>query len=203
MAFQPVTNGWQVLLNFRQAGQELQNQMYVTKPSGGAEVGLFDVAQAFGDWVGNSWATVASETAILNSIIVTDVTVEAGAQVTFVPIGTLSGDLSVPPLPTGTTITASWRTGLSGRSYRGRTYHIGLVEDQVNGNELAEARRTQIVAAYSTLIADLITLGAPLAVCSRFTNNAPRAAGILTPINVVIVEPYIDSQRRRLTGRGR
>jgi len=40
-------------------------------------------------------------------------------------------------------------------------------------------------------------------VISRFNAGAPRTTGVATKVtSCVVVDPYVDSQRRRLTGRG-
>ena len=56
MPFQPVENGIQVLANFRQAGQELQNQFYFDAGAAPDEALVHDAAQTVLDWLGNSWA---------------------------------------------------------------------------------------------------------------------------------------------------
>lgn len=203
MPFQPVENGIQVLANYRQAGQELQNQFYFDATTAPDPELVHDAAQLVLNWLGNSWADVACNAASVASVVATDVSVEGGVQTTLIPIGSLTGALSSPPLPTGTTVTCSWRTGLAGRSYRGRTFHVGLTETQVDANALTEPARLALVDAYGQLILDSVALGARLSVCSRVSGGVLRPTAILTAVTTGIVEAYIDSQRRRLTGRGR
>jgi len=46
-------------------------------------------------------------------------------------------------------------------------------------------------------------LGADWVVVSRFHDNAPRTAGVVSFINAAtVVDATVDSQRRRLPGRG-
>lgn len=203
MPFQPVANAAQALINYRQAGQALQSQLYFRTNESESTVVLNDIAQMVADWLNNSWAPVASTSAEVVSIIVTDVSEEGGEQITFTPIGALTGDIVSPPMPTGTTITASWRTGLAGRSYRGRTYHVGLTEQQVVANSLDSGSRTALQGAYAQLIIDANVNQTPLVVASRVAGGAPRPVGVVTDVLTVVVDEYIDSQRRRLTGRGR
>lgn len=203
MPFQPVIDGIQVLVNYRELGQELQSQLYFQADGAITSQVLTDTGQMVADWLGNEWAAVACNFATVVSILSTDVSVEGGNQITFTPIGGIVGQLSSPPLPTGTTVTASWRTGRSGRSYRGRTYHVGLTETQVDGNSLTTAANTAIQQAYSQLIIDATSNNTPLAVCSRVNGGVQRPSGVLTKVITCLVDQYIDSQRRRLTGRGR
>lgn len=203
MAFQPVTDAFQILVNYRQAGQQLQNQFYCNVNSSPPTNLHEAIGATFEAWLRDQWSTVASDQAEVNNIVVTDVRTAGGVQLTIVPATPLTGDVSGEAMPTGTTITASWRTGLAGRSFRGRTYHVGLAESQCTGNSIASGIRTQMLTAYGRLILDTQAGDYPLAVCSRVSNGAPRVSGILTNVSAVIVEEFIDSQRRRLTGRGR
>lgn len=203
MAFQPVALAAQCLINYRQAGQELQTQLYFNTNGDDDPVTLTTLAQMVADWLTNEWAQVASDQASVLSLIVTNVDQAGSTQVTFTPIGGIPGTVASPALPTGTTVTASWRTGLAGRSFRGRTYHVGLTEGQVVNNALDSGSRTMLQSAYTQLIIDANSAGFPLSVASRVSNGVPRPTGILTPVLTCLVDEFIDSQRRRLTGRGR
>lgn len=203
MPFQPVANAAQCLINYRQAGQALQSQLYFLTNESEASNVLTSIAQMVADWLTNSWAPVATTAAEVVSLIVTDVNEEGGDQITFTPIGALTGDIVSPPMPTGTTITASWRTGQAGRSYRGRTYHVGLTEQQVVANAVDSGSRTALQSAYAQLIIDANVNDTPLVVASRVSGGVPRVVGVATKVLTVVVDEYIDSQRRRLTGRGR
>ena len=70
------------------------------------------------------------------------------------------------------------------------------------GNQLNNTHRGGMIAAYAQLVSDIHTGGNELVVCSRFHNKAPRTAGVGTEITRVNVDINLDSQRRRLTGRG-
>jgi hypothetical protein len=111
----------------------------------------------------------------------------------------------------GSTFVVSFRTDLRGRSFRGRNYVIGLTEDMVDGNSLEAGVSEPWRLAYAhlgTLVADIDWTWV---VVSRFSGVSgsppeptPRVAGVTTPItSVVVVDQFIDSQRRRLSGRGR
>lgn len=203
MAFQPVTAACQCLINYRQAGQEMQSQLYFDTSGSNDPTVLTNLAQVVADWLTNEWAPLAASTATVISLILTNVDIAGGAQVTFTPIGGIQGGNASFAMPTGTTVTASWRTGLAGRSFRGRTYHVGLTESQVADNALTSTARSDLQQAYTQLIVDANIFGTPLSIASRVSNGVPRPAGILTPVQTCLVDEFIDSQRRRLTGRGR
>jgi hypothetical protein len=108
-------------------------------------------------------------------------------------------------MPNNATIAISFRTAQRGRSHRGRNYVCGLSRNDVTGNMVSATLQAALVDAYSQILP-----GAPYApagwlwvVLSRRSNNAWRPQGLSTTIQrVVIVDGIIDTQRRRLPGRG-
>ena len=106
-------------------------------------------------------------------------------------------------MPNATTIAVKKNTGRAGRSYRGRVYHVGLTEIQVQDNRITPTATAAINTAYSTLITRYTAINCEWVVASTQNNNVPRVVGVATPIVGVSVDPVIDSQRRRLPGRGR
>jgi hypothetical protein len=95
-------------------------------------------------------------------------------------------------------VVASLRTGVAGRSFRGRTF-IGALPASV----LTTAQTISGASAniYNDMITDLIDaltgISATLSVLSRIANGVFRVVGLLTEIIEVIVNTNIDSQRRR------
>lgn len=110
--------------------------------------------------------------------------------------------------PPNLTVAVKWSTGLSGRSYRGRSYWIGLPASEVDVNGLVVASRiNNIVTAYGQLRTALTTAGFTLVVCSKYSGVTivngyrraiPRERGITTPITSITCDTYVDSQRKRL-----
>jgi len=146
----------------------------------------------------------------LVEVVVTDMSSLTGGQVSFSPpIGEFGGK-GGPPLPSNVSLSISFRTALRGRSFRGRNYVVGLaVDDQLDQNSIKPTVMSAWVDAYTELIALASGAGATWIVASRFSgvdgdgHPVPRAAGVTTPItNVVATDNTIDSQRRRLPGRG-
>lgn len=101
--------------------------------------------------------------------------------------------------PGNVTFCLKLTTGLTGRSWRGRTYHIGLIESEVTGNELAITRANALAAAYGELRTTLSGSDWTWVVNSLYTNKEPRTQGINTPITgVSFTDNRVDSQRGRL-----
>jgi len=115
-----------------------------------------------------------------------------------------TGAISFEQLPNNATLVCTLRTAQRGRSYRGRIYHIGLTEGQVVANTVVPGIITSLSLAYAQLLNTANFGGCELAVLSRYNANAPRLIGVATPvIDTLFADPTIDSQRRRLPGRGR
>lgn len=122
------------------------------------------------------------------------------------PANPLAYDLAVTPNPGnrgGTaeagnvTQTISWRTGLAGRKYRGRIYVPALAEPDVTSNDLVGSVVSAVFSAAAlALYSGALANGVVPAVFHRSTAT-------YTPVNSHVVESIVDSQRRRLPGRGR
>jgi hypothetical protein len=142
----------------------------------------------------------------LNEIYITDLTSNTAPTYTY-PISPAStGDLAGAPLPSNCTFCVSFRTDGRGRSSRGRNYVAGLAESNVNGNVLDPVDADGIVAAYTNGILANVTLDGYFTwvVLSQYENKQPRTNALAQPVlSVLYTDRIIDSQRRRLTGRGK
>ena len=105
-------------------------------------------------------------------------------------------------LPNNVTIAIKWTTGYRGRSYRGRTYHPALYENMVDGNTINSGSGALIVAAYYALIGAIASANYELCVYSRWSDHNSRPIGLATVITNATMDSTVDSQRRRLPGRG-
>jgi hypothetical protein len=95
------------------------------------------------------------------------------------------------------TLTFSWRTGRAGRKERGRIYLVGLTEPSVNTNDtVTSAQLAQMATAAAQFVSIIWSNGVVPAIFHR-------ATATYTPINSYVLENVVDSQRRRLPGRGR
>lgn len=203
MAFIPIPLVSRHTLNYTWLGQQVQNVFHVQHdfdPSSG-DIGAANDVIAL--WWNTEVEPNVSNMVEARSIIGTSQAEENGPQFTTAFAPGSVGQLTSPSMPSGTTVAVSWRTGLSGRSFRGRTFHVGLVEGQVVGNEIDGTTHSTLIGAYVQLVTDLATESKPLVVASRFANNAPRVVGVATIVTSCLIDVFIDSQRRRLAGRGR
>jgi hypothetical protein len=78
-----------------------------------------------------------------------------------------------------------------------------MSESNTSGNQVSTTQRAAILEAYNALLTAVSGLGYDLSVLSRVQDGVTLTTPVLTPINAVVMDSDIDSQRRRLTGRGR
>lgn len=162
-------------------------------------------------WIAN-YAPLTSGANSLVEVVATDLTTATGPSISVSPVGGDPGGVAGDFLPMNASLAVSFRTALRGRSFRGRNYFVGLADSNVAGNTVEAGLVAAIQDAYELLlpVGGTFTDDWIWVVASRFSgvdvdgHPIPRAAGLTTPItSVVIVDPTVDSARRRLPGRGR
>jgi hypothetical protein len=211
MPFVPVANTVLAELRMTADNQFVENTLYFEYLTLPTLTEMQTLGQALIDWWDANIAPLVWIGVELREVVVTALNSGTGLQATVVPATTQLGELNVSALPMNVSLTISFRTGLRGRSFRGRNYIVGLVEGQTtSANEVVSATSAAFVDAYNLLLDFGQDIGASWVVVSRFSgvdgngDPIPRAAGVTTPItSVLVVDNIVDSQRRRLPGRGR
>lgn len=100
-------------------------------------------------------------------------------------------------LPANCALVISWRTGIAGRKYRGRSYWYGASDADAQGS-LPSTSFGTAVSTVAGLIGTFVNSGGVavlLAVASRVLNAS-------TPVNAYVIDAVFDSQRKRLPLRG-
>lgn len=204
MPFIPVADTVQMELFQRLHGQRIENVTFWRLTGG---FGLSEVTNLWNNLL--TWWTTQLSVQLSNDITLvggkaTDLSTSTSFAVDFTaPTPNPDGNVGSPSLPGNVALCVSLRTLGRGRSSRGRNFVGGLPESKVVGNTVDTATVDAIEAAYNGLLGLGTDDDWQWVVVSRFTNNLPRLAGIAQPINAAkVVDPYVDSMRRRLTGRG-
>lgn len=203
MAFVPTPYGVRVELVYSWETQIVENVLNyrgeeVPDATELRQIGL----EAITKWL----ATIKDMQSIFVSLISVKVTsletqFSPGVEVTTgLPV---TGSVNSVSVPNNVAVCVSLSTPLRGRSYRGRIYHPGLPTTMVSGSTLT----TGVVAAMIDAYTDWLTINTlnreyTLCVLSKTQNGTPRAQGVLTEVTSLLVDPTVDSQRRRLPGRG-
>ena len=140
---------------------------------------------------------------VLNSIVSYDQSAIDAPSRTLLVTTSNAGTKGGQSLPGNVAIVVSFRTNGRGRSSRGRMYLFGFKADDLSTpNQISAALRTTLVNAAVDLVGKIAFVGLQHVIVSHFFNKAPRTAGLVQPVTSQVIDTYVDSQRRRLTGRG-
>jgi len=151
-------------------------------------------------WYTNVWPALQatmSNTYTLAIVTATDRYAVTGAFGSFTPAVLPSGSKAGDPLPANDNCVISLKTGLSGRTAHGRLYAFGFTDSDALGSYVTSA---QIVLLSNLAIAMLAFAGG-IGISVDWAVLSLKDE-ILRPINGYSVDNVIDSQRRRLPGRG-
>jgi hypothetical protein len=204
MAFVPVPNTALVRVQGHLNGQEYVNTTYREKALGWTSTDLFNLATEMMTWATTRFLTLVHSQFQLDLIQCVDLSVDGGAQATVAaPAGSV-GTRGGLCLPNNVAYTVSFRTGRTGRSFRGRNYIGGINDDAVVGtNTVKPTYRADVVSVFNDLIGSTLITQGTWVVVSRVHDKIPLSTGVTTVITTVItVDNVLDSQRRRLPGRG-
>lgn len=210
MPFVPVENTVLVEFRYLYDSQKCENTLWFTAEEAPTPANMTVLLGSLRSWFTSDLADFMVEDVSLSELVATDQTSNTGPQVG-VDTTDLTGNVEETGNPGNVTYTVSFRTAFRGRSFRGRNYICGVPISVVeNINHVLATYRSGLVAAYTNLITT-VDLGVYVwSAVSRFSGvdpdthvPIPREAGISTPItSATTVDDILDSQRRRLPGRG-
>jgi len=205
MAFIPVSDTVAVDVVYDWDGQIVENTLYYKKdsPTTTEVASLIDQVTAF---IRDEIMPLLHETISLIRVIGTLLDVVDGFTVTNTTDLPQAGailDATAKSLPNNVSFAISFRTAASGRSGRGRNFVAGLADVRDGNNLLDLTYQGQLVTAWSSLSTVAVDDGWEQVVVSRFHAGAPRVAGVTNTVtSVIATDRTLDSQRRRLPGRG-
>jgi len=209
MPFVPVENTVLVELRYDYLLQKVENTLWFLGDSAPDPASMTTLGEEIIGWWDGGLRTLQNSGVQLREVVVTDMTSAVGPQVTVTTGLPLSASVTEEPIPSSNSLVVSFRTVNRGRSFRGRNYFVGLSRTQIDGNVVIGGFMDSLKLAYEGLPSVATVAGYTWVVASRFSgvdgdgDPIPRVAGITTPITtVLIVDNLVDSQRRRLSGRG-
>lgn len=202
MAFIPTIKVARCSINSRLHGQQIANTLWFRKTGLGEITAddLGDLGLDLGTWFDANVLPVLSPDFSMVSVtcIGQDSLTAPSVESPFAGTG---GSLGVA-MPGNVCVTLKFNTEQRGRSGRGRNYISGLRELDVTGNAVASGVVADLVTAYNLLVSAPPT-GWEWVVVSHFLDKAPREFGFAQHVLACTnVDLNVDSQRRRLTGRG-
>lgn len=154
-------------------------------------------------WETTSGSTLRTSGCGAVKIVATDLSSQTGPSIIRSITPTING-INTGTMPNNVTVAIKLGTDQRGRSFRGRTYWIGLWPTAVFAQQINASVAGQLLTSIGLLQAAVGTVnGGKLAVVSRRTGNNPRVAALVTPVTTFSIDPNLDSQRRRLPGHNR
>lgn len=203
MAFVPVPNTVQVEAVYEWNGQTVENVFYVESTAAWDENGITAILELVRDTIAQDLIPTLSSAIQLVRLVGTLLTAIDSISVTLNVSPPIGGEVVAESLPNNVSYTITFLTAQRGRSFRGRNYVPGLTIDHVVSNTITPATRTALLAFYETLQAAIVSSGYTMVVVSRVSGGVERATGVTTPIiGFTTFDTTVDSQRRRLPGRG-
>jgi hypothetical protein len=201
--FVPLPNTMEANLRFLLGGQKIENVFHFSYDGASFGVAASEVSAMIQNEFWHLLRNHLSGSVAFKEIYLVDMNSADGgtytAPIIIDPLGA-GGDTV---LPNNVAFCVSLRTEKRGRSFAGRSYVSGLTPTQVDGNYLHASTANAIIAAYENLRAVAATSTLPLVVASRKHAGVYRTLGVVTPVSAVVYKDLVlDSQRRRLPGRG-
>lgn len=211
MPFVPVPNTALIEVVYEWDDQIVENTLYYKNTSTPGLTELAALTDAIRAYIVDQLLPALTSAIQLVRVVGTLLDVVDGLQVfstTDLPIAGAGGS----GVPNNVALCVSFKTANRGRSARGRNFIPGLPVAGVTNNTVGSTLRTAFETAYTGLIGIGGDDGWSMVVVSRFSGftivdgkkvPTPRTEGITYDItNTTIIDPTVDSQRRRLPGRG-
>jgi len=202
MAFIPAANILRTTVEYLLDGQILANVFHIDANEAIDEVVTNAILDVVENWVETDLMPSLADTLEATGLVGRDLTTITGGLVERPFVAPINGDSTSPVLPFNVALCITLLTDLAGRSYRGRSYMPGLTEGQVTYSEISSGAAAAFATNYIALVDDLSLAGYELVVTSFQAGGAPRVAAVSTPVTAVGANTVVDSQRRRLPGRG-
>lgn len=204
MASVPVANTAAVHVRGATDGQFTENILFYEFGSAITDGDLTALVQAVAAVVLSDWVPLLSGEWVGREVYGRDLTSGSGIEATDTSIFGVAGTASGGGLPNNATIALARKSGLAGRSFRGRVFWQALATSQQStANTLNSAVGLDIIDALNAADAAAVLLDWTPVIVSLFSGGSPRVAGVTTPITSwSLTNLVLDSRQRRLPGRG-
>jgi len=206
MAFVPVENTAKIVIQGSVDGQEVDNDLYFRHTTGViTQADLQSLATQMATWQGGSYNPILNVAYHGRVVKARALDFSFGFIAEASTVGS-DGGVSGEAAPNNVTMAVKFNTNFAGRSFRGRNYVPVMTNSEITGNVIDSAFQAAVIAAYSELLPGGVSQppGWEWVVVSLVTLGAPRVAGVFTGIvSVSVTDDIVDSQRRRLPGRGK
>jgi len=164
------------------------------------------LAQDWDTQIMPTWVTGISNTWTVTDYAMTAVDPAGGAEVVVSPAATRVGNDSSDPLPPQSAQVITLRTGIAGRSYRGRVFTAGLAESSQSAGTYTAGWMTNRLAVrnlmFGRYITNKSTTGWEIGVISRQLNGVVRPTPVFTPLTDIQYQSLVKRMSSRMIGHG-
>lgn len=199
MAFVSIPDCFKLEVEYIVAGASAYNVLHIrtTVPE---EAGMAEALTLIAaDSLVPGLVTVMSNQCRVSTLTVTSLSSAAGqVAVRNVAIEDGTGLILSPALPNSIAMVVSHRSGLAGRSNRGRSYLTGLPEEYLTGNTWSTTATGAARTAFLAFSVGLQTDGYAHVILSRQRNKLPLPVPEMVPVVGYVVDTRVDTQRRRI-----
>lgn len=206
MPFQPVPGTIGIVVDCRLSGEVAQNTLYFFQNGADPTVGdCIAVATIVKNFYTNALMPLLATTLIGVKVVAKNLFINGGAKGVVSMAGS-AGGVATEQATNNDAAVVTFDTGQSGKSSHGRNYVPGIPNAAITVNTLDPDFMAGVIAAYETLLPGGDNDPAPYfwSVVSRQSGGIVAAEGLAVPVmNVYFTDDIIDSQRRRLPGRGK
>lgn len=199
MAFTPIASGIQLVIHAKQFGEDRISVLHAQGSAVPTPAQVDAAAATVATWLGTA-ATRALFSASVEFLGVQgrDISTVGGYETFAATPGLVGTKTGGAPLPGNVALAVALKSNVFGRSGAGRMFMYGLHSDDLDTtlrDAVTTAVQTAIQAAFTELVTQMIASEVPLSVASRLHQ-------LINPIQAVVVDRNLDSQRRRLRNRG-
>lgn len=203
MAFIPAENVIKTELIYDWAGQVAENLLWFLSTEPVSELVIQTLLDLLETWVTAELLPQLSQDIELVELKGTDMTSEGSFVIESFPTSPVPGGVASASVPTNSAIVVKLTTTGSGRSARGRNYLPGLpLANLASRTEIQATPMANLIISYLELLDTPFTPDYELSVVSFQHDLAPRVTGLIQPVIGIGGDLFLDSQRRRLAGRG-
>lgn len=205
MAFQPVPLTVMAEMRYLLDNQECENVLYFKFPVEPADVDLADLAVGLLNWWTDhlrAWQVNALQ---LKEIYLTPLVSATAETYSFVLTGTNNGAYLDEPEPNSVSFAVKFNTANRGKGSSGRNYALGIADEFVSQNTFSLTYVNGIVGAYNNLQLEVAAIlpAVEWVHVRRVINKVKLPVGQTYPVqSATFTDQTVDSQRRRLPGRG-
>lgn len=199
--FVPVPNAAALTLFFRSnAGKVFTNGFGFVKGSTWGTTDLQNLCDAVPDAFEELISPVMSEEVVLWQITARDLSTEEGNYAENVPASPIAGEDAFPLGLLNAALIVTFRTGIIGRSARGRMYFGGVAAAaRVNDQLWSESKALQVQNAFGSFLPTIATeTESEHCVISRQEDNVPLTTGITRVVTNYIGRTYVGTVRGRV-----